>query len=203
MGRLASGCHRLRRRRVRRLLDAGKCAARLAGLRQERHADDRLSLQDALVLLVERWRMAGDVWRGCLRGLAFPGQGWTDGQGAPRMRRAHAARDPGCISSEISKNIISQHPEWDDDWIDFTVYLIEESVAKTLELDFRLKTGPSAFETTKQSVRNDLRFEDCEKTSELKCSIDLIDEQIKMTKDYLSNYNKYVAESILKCSKGK
>ena len=69
-------------------LDAGEFAARLAAFRQARHADERLSGQDAIPLLVGRWPLARDLGRRILRRLAVQGQGRADGQGAARMRRA-------------------------------------------------------------------------------------------------------------------
>ena len=53
--------------------DAGKHAAWLARRRQEGHAHERLSRENALAVLVLRWPMAGDVWCRCRDRLAVQG----------------------------------------------------------------------------------------------------------------------------------
>ena len=78
----------LARRPLPRHLDAGERAARLAARRLAQHADDRLSRQDALAVLVARRRLARDLGRRRRGRLAVQGQGRADGQGAARMRRA-------------------------------------------------------------------------------------------------------------------
>ena len=60
----ASRCDLLARRPLPRHLDAGERAARLAARRFPQHADDRLSRQDALAVVVARRRMARDLGRG-------------------------------------------------------------------------------------------------------------------------------------------
>jgi len=73
MERLASFDQRFPGRAVSRDHDAGKHAARLARGRQAGHAHERLSRQNALLVLVLRWTLAGDIRRGCCDCLAVQG----------------------------------------------------------------------------------------------------------------------------------
>ena len=77
----------LARRPLPRHLDAGERAARLAARRFAQHADDRLSGQDALAVLVARRRLARDLGR---RGRRSSGRSRTR-TGRWARRRANAA----------------------------------------------------------------------------------------------------------------
>src|SRR4051794_26991597 len=93
-------CDDLSGRAVHRYLDAGGDAAWLAHCGQGPYAHVRVSVQDALALLVAGWCLAGDLWGGRGDRLAVPGEGRADGQGAARMRCPARKGFTGRVSPE-------------------------------------------------------------------------------------------------------